>query len=473
MMLNSAIPVIEWSILAYFTAINSIYLIFTLTALFDLLSYHRRIGRRDFRALLSDTTYRPISVLVPAHNERHTVLETVSSMLMLGYPEFEIIVINDGSTDDTLDLLRREFALFPVPQATRVAIPTAPVHRVFRSVDHPNLVVLDKDQGGKSDALNAGINASQYPLICSVDADSLLESEALLRIARAFAEDERIVAAGGIIRVLNGAEVEEGRVVEAKTPSSYLELCQCQEYVRGFLTGRAGLAKLNALLIIAGAFALFRKSVILEAGGFSRETVCEDLEAVVRLHRHSREEETEARVIFVPDPVCWTQVPSDLRSLLRQRDRWQRGLLESLWRHKRMLLNPRYGSVGLVSMPFYTLFEALGPLIEIGGYIFVLIMFLTGNLDVTFAVLFLILAVLYGVVLSIGALVLDDLLFRRYARARDLLKMMGGAVIEFVGYRQLLALTRALGFVTVFWRRKGWGSIRRRSVVDVARSRAS
>lgn len=458
------IPFLEIFVLSYFVVINTLYLGFTVTAFFDLLGYHRRVGRRRYQTLLSDTTYRPVSILVPAYNEEMTVVSSVRSLLRLGYPEFEIVVINDGSTDDTLELLRRSFGLFPVPQATRVQLKTRPVRRVYRSVDHPNLVVVDKENGGKSDALNAGINVSSFPLFCSIDADSLLESEALLRIARAFAEDDRIVAAGGIIRVLNGTVVEEGKVVEARAPSRPMLLAQSVEYVRGFLAGRAALAKINSLLIIAGAFGLFRKSAVLEVGGYRVDTVCEDMEIVMRLHRHSHEKDLGQRIIFVPDPVCWTQVPTDWRSLLRQRDRWQRGLLESLWMHKKMFLNPKYGTVGLVAMPFYVLFEALGPIVEIGGYLFVLALFLLGLLNYPFAVLFLILAVLYGMFLSIGALNIDDLLFRRYARARDLLKMMGGAVVEFLGFRQLLALTRALGFITVFQPRRGWGLMRRSEI---------
>jgi cellulose synthase/poly-beta-1,6-N-acetylglucosamine synthase-like glycosyltransferase len=458
----------EFAILAYFLAINGIYLVFTVVAFLDLLAYRLQVGSGHLRTLLSDNTYRPISILVPAHNEADTVVENVRSLLMLGYPEFEILLINDGSDDATLDLLREAFALYPVPPAFRSDLHTKRVRQVLVSVEHPNLTVLDKERGGKSDALNAGINASRYPLFCTIDADSILESDALLRIARAFAEDERVVAAGGIIRPLNAARVRNGRVQAAPTPLRPLLLCQAQEYVRAFLTGRSSLARFNALLIIAGAFGLFRKDAAVDAGGFSNDTVCEDMELVARLHREAFEAGEEVRVVFIPDPVCWTQVPSDWGSLRRQRDRWQRGLLQCLWKHRVMFLNPRYRQVGLLAMPFYALFEALGPLVELAGYVLLVALLVSGNFDPAFALLFFLLAICYGMLLSIAALNLDDLLFKRYASTSDLAKMMLGAVLEFAGYRQMLVLVRAAAFVTVFLKGDEWGKVERERIGEGA-----
>ncbi|MEE8164129.1 MAG: glycosyltransferase family 2 protein, partial [Myxococcota bacterium] len=463
----SWIRILEIVILSYFAAINLVYGTFTVIAFLDLIRYRRQIGGRRSRTMLSETTYRPISVLVPAFNEQETIVTNVQSLLMVGYPEFEVIVINDGSDDATLEVLRRAFSLVPSPSATRLQVSTKAVTRLYRSLEHSNLIVLDKERGGKSDSLNAGINASSYPLFCSLDADSLLDSDSLLRISRAFAEDDRIVAAGGIVRVLNEAEVVEGRVVNNRAPNRLIHLCQSQEYVRGFLIGRAALARLNALLIIAGAFGLFRKDAVIELGGYSTETVCEDLDLVVRLHRYGRENDRKTRVIFVPDPVCWTQVPSDWRSLINQRDRWQRGLLESLWSNRKMLFRRRYGAIGWVAMPYYILFEALGPLVETLGYAFVVALFLFGTLHLDFFVLFAVLSILVGILLSIAALNLDDLLIKRYSRASDVLKMMMASVVEFVGFRQLLLFVRLRSFVTVFYQRQ-WGSTERQEIPSVA-----
>lgn len=462
--LDSFLDVGQLVILIYFMSINTVYLSFTLIAFSDLIAYRRRLWRGDLRAVLGESAYRPISILVPAHNERETIVPNLRSLMALGYPEFEIVVINDGSSDDTMAVLQQAFSLFPVPAAGRVLIRTQPVRGMYRSLDHPNLVVLDKERGGKSDALNAGLNVSSFPLFCSIDADSLLESDAVLRVARAFAEDERIVAAGGIIRVLNGSLVREGRVVEAQAPQKPMLLCQSLEYVRGFLTGRTTLAELNSLLIISGAFGVFQKDAVVRAGGYNPDSVCEDMELVVRLHRKAREEKKPAKVIFVPDPICWTQIPSDWRSLLRQRDRWQRGLLETIWKHRRMFLNPKYGSVGLFAMPYYLIFEALGPLVESFGYVFVVALWYFGRLETSFALLFFLFAILYDIVLTGLALILDDLLFRRYERARDLARMIAASFIAYLGYRQVLAFTRSFAFLTVFRRKRHWGHIQRTAV---------
>ena len=273
-----------------------------------------------------------------------------------------------------------------------------------------------------------------------------------------------VLASGGIVRVLNGSVVKHGQVVEVRAPRTPMLLCQSLEYVRGFLAGRTALAKMNCLLIISGAFGLFRKAPVLEVGGYQTKTVCEDMELVVRLHRASRRGKTRGRVVFVPDPVCWTQIPADWKSLLRQRDRWQRGLLESLWMHRTMFLNPRYGAVGLIGFPFYVLFEALGPLIEVSGYLLLPILYVTGHLNGPFVIMFLLLAVLFGIVLSVTALILDDLLFRRYARTSDLLKMIAASVLEYLGFKQLLSLRRALASISVFRRSGHWGKIEREEI---------
>jgi cellulose synthase/poly-beta-1,6-N-acetylglucosamine synthase-like glycosyltransferase len=461
MTIEKVLWLFQVAILVYFALINSIYFIFTAIAFFDLLKFDRRFRRRGIGDVLSGTTFRPISILVPAYNERETVVTNVKSLLDVGYPEFEVIVINDGSTDDTLRRLQQEFSLFPVTDATRQQLPTGTIRGLYRSLDHPNLVVIDKENGGKSDALNAGINVSNYPLFCSVDADSILNSDALLRIARPFVEDDRIIAAGGIVRVLNGSIVENDRVVKSRAPNKIILLCQTIEYVRGFLTGRTALARLNSLLIISGAFGLFLKQAVIDAGGYNRKTVCEDMELVVRLHRIAREKKKVARAIFVPDPVCWTQVPSDWKSLLRQRDRWQRGLVESIWLHAKMFMNPKYGAVGMIGMPFYVFFEALGPVIELLGYLLIPILWLVGALDPAFAIMFFILAVLYSIMLSLLALIVDDLLFQRYDRSRDLGKLMLSAFVEFIGYRQILTVRRTIGFFTAIFRRNDWGKIKR------------
>lgn len=464
MMIERLIASVELFYVSYFSIALLLHVAFGLVALMDLTRYRRRIWPTDLHALRSGVGYQPISILVPARNERETIVPSVRSLLKLDYPEFEVVVINDGSTDDTLRRLREAYGLVPLPWAWPVHLRTRPIVQAYRSAEHRNLIVLDKAPGGKGDALNAGINVSQYPLFCSLDADSLLQSDSLLRIARSFAEDERIIAAGGIIRVLNGATVRDGEVHAAHAPRSWLVLAQAQEYVRGFLSGRTALGRWKWLLILSGAFALFRKNAVIDAGGFRSDTVTEDIEIIVRMLRRAREQRLAQRIIFVPDPVCWTQIPSDLRSLLRQRDRWQRGLWETIWIHRGVIFNPRYGRLGLGALPFHLVFEALGPVIELAGYVVALLLLVTGRLDVGFALGFVAIAFASGLGLSILALLLDDLLFRRYASAGDLALMMAGAVLEFVGYRQLLAVQRTLALFGLLDRRRRWGRIRRTTI---------
>lgn len=461
MNLSTFVGLLQSAVLAYFMVVNTIYLVFTVIAFLDLLSYDRRVRRRQISDLISNVTFRPISVIVPAYNEQETIVSNVNSMLGLSYPEFEVIVVNDGSIDQTLERLQTSFSLFPAPNANRQILKTKLVRRLYRSIDHPNLIVIDKENGGKSDALNAGINISSYPLFCSIDADSMLESDALLRIAKPFVDDDRIVAAGGIVRVMNGTEIEGDRVVGSGAPKKLIHFCQAIEYVRGFLTGRTALARINSLLIISGAFGLFLKQAVIDVGGYSGETVCEDMEIVIRMQRFAKEFRRPWRVIFLPDPVCWTQVPSDYRSLMRQRDRWQRGLIESILLHFRMFMNPRYGSVGMFGMPFYLFFEAFGPVVELIGYVAMPFLWALGLLDFSSAVMFFVLAVLYNLMLSLLALIVEDLLFQRYERAADLLRMMVAACFEFLGYRQILTFRRAAAFVTVLFRKGHWGHVAR------------
>ena len=270
---------LERAILVYFALMNSAYLIFSVVAAFALIAHQRRVRSRaaDVNAF-GEAAFRPISVIVPARNEEATIAANVRALLTMRYPEFEIVVVSDGSTDHTLQVLRDAFDLVPAPQATRRQLETNPIRLTYVSRDHMNLRVIDKVGGGKSDALNAGLNAAKYPFVCNIDADSLLEPDALLRVARILGEDEDVDAVGGIIRVLNGSTVKDGRVVDVSTEPKPIVLCQTLEYLRGFLAGRTALGAANSLLIISGAFGVFRKKALFEAGGYSVGTVCEDME---------------------------------------------------------------------------------------------------------------------------------------------------------------------------------------------------
>jgi cellulose synthase/poly-beta-1,6-N-acetylglucosamine synthase-like glycosyltransferase len=348
-----------------------------------------------------------------------------------------------------------------VPQIYRRKIETLPVRGVYRSLRHPNLTLIDKENGGRADAMNAAVNVARYPLVCQVDADSLLDAEALLRASRLFIEDETVVGVGGTVRPINGAVVRDGQVTEVTLPRRWIERFQVLEYARAFFTGRAGWSSFGALLIISGAFGVFRREALLEVGGYETDTVTEDMELVMRFHRHYRSARKPYRMIFTPDPICWTEVPSDLGTLRRQRNRWHRGLLETLWRYRRMTLNPRYGAVGMVGIPYFWLFEALAPVIEVTGYVMLPLVFLLGIANPAFVGLFLLLAVMYGILLSEMAVGIETMLMSRYPRLRDRLALFLAAFLEFAGYHQILAVERFVAAFQIKRRRGIWGQMRR------------
>ncbi len=453
-------------VLFFFFAINTQYLVLMVLGFRETRRALREMQRRDLRRLMRSPLTPPISVIAPAYNEEANIAESVRSLLMLNYPEYEVIIVNDGSKDGTLRVLIERFGLRLVPRSFEYAVPCRPIRTVYESPEHPHLVVVDKENGGKADALNAGINLALYPLFCAIDADSVLEADALLRVVRPFVEEPGLtVATGGIIRIANGCDIRGGRVIAVHLPRRFLPLVQIVEYLRGFLFGRMGWSAINGLLIISGAFGLFDKRAAVLAGGYADDTVGEDMELVVRMHRRLREQGIPYRVRFVPDPVCWTEAPESLRVLRRQRNRWHRGLIDTMWRHRAMFGRPRFGVIGLLSMPAFLLFEMLGPLIELSGYVVVPLCYFAGILDAGFMIVFLALAVLYGILLSVSAVLLEDMAFRRYPRIRDLALLVLVGVAENLGYRQVTAWWRARAFWD-YWRGDlGWGRMERRGIM--------
>lgn len=460
-MLNELVHVGQWVFLAYFLLMNCAYLLLNFNALFALREYF--LSRRADVLPRAYSDYEmPITIIVPAYNEQATIVASVQALLQLRYPEYEIVVVNDGSRDGTIGALIDAFRLQPFPEAYRQRLSTAEVHRVYRSATHDNLRVIDKANGGKADALNAGINASRYPLFCSVDADSILHPDSLYRVLQPFLDDSRTVACGGTVRIVNGSTVRDGFVEQVKLPRSPLALLQIVEYLRAFLFGRLGWSPMNALLIISGAFGLFRKEVVVAAGGYRTDTVGEDMELVVRLHRTLRAAGKPYRITFVPDPICWTEAPEDLRTLARQRIRWQRGLGESLAKNAALMTQRRAGMVGRFAYPFNLLFELFGPLLEVAGYAFIIIAALNGWISLEASLAFLLVAVGLGVVLSTSALLLEELSFHVYPGLRSTLVLFAVAILENFGYRQLNSVWRLIGLLR--WLGGGqakWGEMRR------------
>lgn len=404
-----------------------------------------------------------ISVLAPAFNEELSIVESVRSLLALQYPDFEVVVINDGSSDGTLTKLVESFGLRKVERYVDEAVEHAPVRGFYASRAIPRLLVVDKENGGKADALNAGINCSRTPLFCAIDADSILEADALLRVVRPFIDEPHLtIAAGGTIRIANGCKVDAGRITEIHLPTNFLALVQIMEYLRAFLMARLALGKMQALMVISGAFGLFDRQRVVEVGGYSRDTVGEDMELVIKLHRHMRDLGLPYRVEFIAEPVCWTECPEDIRVLSRQRARWQRGSLECFAKHKDMALNPRYGRIGMLGFGQILLVDVIGPLVEVLGYILVPLLWALGLLALPWLLAFLAVTFTLGIFVSMATLVLEEIQLRRFIRVRELVALAVIAVVENFGYRQLSNYWRLQGWWQFMRKQKGWGTMTRK-----------
>ena len=465
-MLFQLLTFYNWGVLIYFFLLNGIYLFLTILAYSDIREYTHHLRSVNLKRIFELGFYKPLTVIAPAYNEAATIVSSIKSLLNLQYPQFEILVINDGSTDQTLEILKEEFRLVPSHRVYRQKLKTQPVQAVYGSLLYPQLHVLDKQNGGKADALNTGVNFSQYPLLCSIDADSLIETEGLLRVTRPFLEDQSVIAAGGTVRIANGCKVKNGRVTEVALSTNPWVRFQVVEYLRAFLFGRMGWNSVNAVLVISGAFGVFLKSAVLTVGGYRSDCIGEDMELVVRMHRHYRLNKLPYRVVFVPDPVCWTEAPEDGKVLSKQRKRWQKGLYDSLKTNKALFFNPRAGIVGLLAYPFFFFFELLGPVIEISGYCVFTYCLVMGIVNWPFAVLFLTVAVLLGVVLSASSLLLEELSFKRYPKTRDILILFLFGILENFGYRQLLAWWRLVALVEYVRGEKTWGTMNRKGFTE-------
>ncbi|WP_273124060.1 glycosyltransferase family 2 protein [Metabacillus sp. HB246100] len=417
-----------------------------------------------YEDLLKSEYTKPVSILVPAYNESVGIYGTIRSLISIEYPEYEIIIINDGSTDDTLEKLIEKFKLKKVKRVVRRQLDTKEIREVYQSAIYDNLFVLDKENGGKADALNAGINMSRYPYFCSLDGDSIIERNAFLKVLKPIIEsDDEVIASGGSVRIANGCDIQNGEIIRTGLSTKPLVVMQVIEYLRAFLTGRIGLSSNNLLLIVSGAFGVFSKKWVVEAGGYAH-TVGEDMELVVRLHRMMKEKKEKKKIIYVPDPVCWTEAPESMKFLRRQRKRWHRGLFDSLWKHKKLMFNPKYGSIGLFSMPYFFFIEFLGPLIELLGYLILIISIFTGKIYLEYAILFFLLSLIYGSIYSMAAVLLEEWSMERYPKVKHFTILFLVSLTETFWYRPLTVIWRVEGMIEMLFGKKGWGEMVRKGV---------
>lgn len=440
-----------WPTLLFFLAINAIYLVLVLLGFVDT----RRSAARRSVLDLHETAAAPVSlgltIVMPAYNEAALIAETVRSSLALDYPDHELVVVNDGSKDDTLEVLRSTFDLVPssrrLDPGPNITL-RSEVRGIYEARDRSiPLLVVDTANGGRSNAVNTGIGLAAKDLVVLVDADSVMDPDALLLAAQPFLDDPlRVVATGGNIRAVNGSRVVSGRVTEEGMPRSWLARFQVVEYLRAFSLGRAGWSRLGTLMLISGAFGVYRRDVLLSVGALDPDTIGEDFELTLKIHRWCRRRRRDYRMVYVSDPTCWTEVPDTRAVLKRQRVRWHRGLWEVLWAYRGMLLNPRYGRIGLVGLPYYWIFELFAPLFEVLGMFVIVAALLTGAVSPVMTLALLGVALGCGILVTVLSVLLEEASGRRRSTTRHLLLMVSCSLLENLGYRQLTAL----------WRLQGW-----------------
>jgi cellulose synthase/poly-beta-1,6-N-acetylglucosamine synthase-like glycosyltransferase len=402
-----------------------------------------------------------VSILAPAFNEAETVVDCTQALLRQNHSNYEVIVINDGSDDDTLSRLIGAFELVLTDRECSDRLAFSRVRGVYHRPGPVPLWVIDKENGGKADALNAGIAHASGDLFCAIDADSLLEADALIRTSQPFMDNPDTAAVAGTVRVANGCTLRDGAVQVAGLPRRFLPLVQSLEYLRAFLIARYALSELGALMIVSGAFGMFDRARVIDVGGYDTDTVGEDAELIVRLHRVGRDTDRPATVRFVPEPVCWTQVPEHLSDLAGQRRRWQRGALETLWRHRDAALRPGYGLPGTLGLGSMIIIDVIGPGLEILGYVLAFLLALTGQVSwAWFGALFALVSS-FGFLLSASAILLQEVELRRTASLRAIGRLLWTAIIENFGYRQLSNLWRLGGMVEFLSGNKRWGRVRR------------
>ncbi len=462
-MIEYIVQVINWSFMIY---IFVYALIFFVSTMYSIISLHEHMERKRYQnglALDKDSSIIPISILVPAYNEELTVIECINSLLKLHYPIYEIVIVDDGSSDKTREIIIETFNLKKMDKKLRNIVHSKKILDVYEGERGKNLTFICKENGGKADALNAGINASKYPYVLSIDADSVLQKESLINIATPVLEDNRTIAVGGNIKVANKVKIKDGEVVGSAVPNNWIVIMQIIEYYRVFVSTRVWFNMFNGNLIISGAFGLFKKSSVINVGGYDVDSIGEDMGLVVKLHSYHRENKIDYRISYSPHAVCWSQVPNTVRDFGKQRKRWQIGLMESMMRNKNIFLNPSYGWVGMFSYLYFMLYEMYSSVIELVGLVFVFIAYYFSFLNREFFIVFLILYTSYSFVVTIATLILGNYIDKYMITPRIFFKLFYMSLFESLGYRQVNTFYRLRGIVNYYLGKREWNKFTRRS----------
>lgn len=444
--------------------IFSSYLLLGVFSAMALRKYLRKNSYINYNSLVLSPLSPKISIIAPAYNESRTIIDNVRTLLSLYYNNFEVILVNDGSKDDTFQKVAESYELEKVNYFFDYRIPCERIKGVYKSKNPSfnRLTVIDKNNGGKADSLNAGINIARSSLIVSIDADSIIEPDSILKLVKPFLEEkeQKVIGTGGVIRIVNSCDIEKGHIREIHLPERILPRLQVLEYTRAFLLGRMAWSQLDGLMLISGAMGMFDRETVISAGGYSIKTVGEDMELVLRMRRHMAEQNQKYEVTYIPDPLCWTEVPSDLHSMSKQRTRWTRGLIESLWTHRKLLLNSKYKRLGMLGYPYWLFFEWLSPLIAFTGIVYTIYLAIIGSLNLPFFLLLFLFVYSFAVTLSIWAVLFEEITFHKYRKKRDVFKLVATALFEPFFY-PVHTYFAVRGNIDVMRGKKSWGKAER------------
>lgn len=461
----------EQGIFYYGIIIMASYLLLVIFSIIEIQKYRRLNRSISYNSLLSSKFAPGISVIAPAFNEGEIITTGVHTLLSLNYPKFEVIVVNDGSTDDSLQQLIDEYDLVAVDFAYHEEIATQPVKRIYKSTNpaYSKLMVIDKVNGkSKADGSNAGINAASYPLFLCTDIDCILYKDTLLKMVKPFIEEEtRVIATGAVIRISNSCEVQNGYLKKVRAPNQFLPLFQELEYIRAFLLGRMAWSKINGLMLVSGGLGLFDKEIVLKSGGYNHVSFGEDMELITRMRIYMDDHHLKYSVKYIPDSLCYTEVPSTLDVFARQRTRWTKGLAQTLWFHKKAFLNPKYKVFGLISFPYWVFFEWLAPILEAGGLIYYLFIIATGKITWSYALILLLFIYSFSVMITVISILWDEITGLKYTQKREVFKLCVAAVFEPIIYHPLVLFFSIRGNWFFFTKKKlNWGVMTRTGFKD-------
>lgn len=457
--------ILIYAVFIYSVTLLFFYFLIALLSIGETRKYINKNAFTDYRLLASSQHAPSVSILAPAYNEGATIIENVRSLLSLYYYNLEVVIINDGSKDDCLEKLINAYELEKIPFHVHYKLSTKEVRGIYKSKNpvFKKLVVVDKVNGGKADALNVGINISSNDYIVCIDVDCILEQDSVLKMIKPFLEEtgKKVIASGGVVRIANSCVIEDGKLIKVKLPSNYWARMQSLEYIRAFILGRMAWARINGLMLISGAFGAFDKKIAIDAGGYDHNTVGEDMELVVRMRRYMEERNIPYQVTYIPDPLCWTEAPISSKILGRQRNRWIRGTIETMKFHKVMFLNPRYGVLGMLSYPYWFFFEMLAPIIEFFGFIVFLIMSLLGMIDWNMFLALFIFIACFGYMYSAFAGLMEVISYNMYRRRIDMMKLLLTALTEPFFFHPFGVWSAMKGYVDLIRKKKSWGEMTR------------